>query len=131
VVDITTRQQIELRGFTLESIPEIWEKLRGVDLHSLQTGIDNVRNINGGRYFDNRLLAQARREALEQELDHARLAATLAALSGQSFAVERPPRITPFAFPLWVQHLQGRLSNQPLEARVAHILAELERAADR
>ena len=47
VVDITTRQQIELRGFTLESIPEIWEKLRGVDLHSLQTGIDNVRNING------------------------------------------------------------------------------------
>ena len=47
VLDITTRQQIELRGFTLESIPEIWEKLRGVDLRSLQTGIDNIRNING------------------------------------------------------------------------------------
>ncbi len=47
LLDITTRQQIELRGFTLESVPEIWEKLRGVDLHSLQTGIDNVRNING------------------------------------------------------------------------------------
>src|SRR5215469_10190452 len=47
VIDITTRQQIELRGFTLDSIPEIWEKLRGVDLRSLQTGIDNVRNING------------------------------------------------------------------------------------
>jgi len=28
VVDITTRQQVELRGFTLESVPEIWEKLR-------------------------------------------------------------------------------------------------------
>jgi len=47
VLDITTRQQIELRGFTLDSIPEIWEKLRGVDLRSLQTGIDNIRNING------------------------------------------------------------------------------------
>jgi ferredoxin-nitrite reductase len=47
VVDITTRQQIELRGFRLDSVPEIWEKLRGVDLRSLQTGIDNVRNING------------------------------------------------------------------------------------
>src|SRR5438067_22938 len=47
VVDITTRQQVELRGFTLESVPEIWEKLRGVDLKSLQTGQDNVRNING------------------------------------------------------------------------------------
>src|SRR6202140_820072 len=47
VLDITTRQQIELRGFTLDSIPLIWEKLAGVDLGSLQTGIDNVRNING------------------------------------------------------------------------------------
>jgi ferredoxin-nitrite reductase len=47
VLDITTRQQIELRGFTLDSIPAIWEKLKSVDLRSLQTGIDNVRNING------------------------------------------------------------------------------------
>src|SRR5712692_10536604 len=47
VLDITTRQQIELRGFTIETVPEIWEKLRGVNLHSLQTGMDNVRNING------------------------------------------------------------------------------------
>jgi ferredoxin-nitrite reductase len=47
VLDITTRQQIELRGFALDTVPEIWEKLRGVDLRTLQTGIDNVRNING------------------------------------------------------------------------------------
>lgn len=47
VLDITTRQQIELRGFILESVPAIWEKLQGVDLRTLQTGIDNVRNING------------------------------------------------------------------------------------
>ena len=47
VLDITTRQQIELRGFPLGSVPEIWDRLRGVDLHSLQTGQDNVRNING------------------------------------------------------------------------------------
>ena len=47
VLDITTRQQIELRGFTLDSIPVIWEKLQGVNLGSLQTGIDNVRNNNG------------------------------------------------------------------------------------
>ncbi len=46
-VDITTRQQLELRGFTLPAIPEIFERLRGVDLRTLQTGQDNVRNING------------------------------------------------------------------------------------
>ena len=47
IVDLTTRQQVELRGFTLETVPEILERLRRVDLHSLQTGMDNVRNING------------------------------------------------------------------------------------
>lgn len=46
-IDLTTRQQIELRGYTLGSIPEIWEKLRGVNLRTLQTGQDNVRNLNG------------------------------------------------------------------------------------
>src|SRR5205809_7942959 len=47
MLDITTRQQIELRGYTIESVPEIFERLRGVDLRTLQTGQDNVRNING------------------------------------------------------------------------------------
>jgi ferredoxin-nitrite reductase len=47
VLDLTTRQQIELRGFTLESVEEIWERLRTVNLSSLQTGMDNVRNVNG------------------------------------------------------------------------------------
>src|SRR3989441_3835307 len=46
-LDIPTRQQIELRGYTIESVPEIWRRLRGVDLSTLQTGQDNVRNING------------------------------------------------------------------------------------
>jgi ferredoxin-nitrite reductase len=47
LLDVTTRQQVELRGFTLETVPEIFDRLRRVDLHSLQTGMDNVRNING------------------------------------------------------------------------------------
>jgi ferredoxin-nitrite reductase len=47
VLDLTTRQQIELRGFTLDTVAEIWDRLRSVNLSSLQTGMDNVRNING------------------------------------------------------------------------------------
>jgi len=46
-LDITTRQQIELRGYTLAGIPDIWDTLRGVNLRSLQTGMDNIRNLNG------------------------------------------------------------------------------------
>jgi NAD(P)H-nitrite reductase large subunit len=45
--DITTRQQIQLRGFGIEHVPAIWERLEAVGLVSLQTGQDNVRNVVG------------------------------------------------------------------------------------
>jgi ferredoxin-nitrite reductase len=46
-VDITTRQQIQLRWFKIDHVPEIWDRLEAVGLISLQTGMDNVRNIIG------------------------------------------------------------------------------------
>jgi ferredoxin-nitrite reductase len=46
-VDITTRQQIQLRWFKIEHVPEIWERLKSVGLVSLQTGMDNIRNVVG------------------------------------------------------------------------------------
>ena len=45
--DITTRQQIQLRWFKIEHVPEIWRRLETVDLVSLQTGMDNIRNVVG------------------------------------------------------------------------------------
>ena len=45
--DITTRQQIQLRGFQIEHVPDIWRRLEAVGLVSLQTGMDNIRNIAG------------------------------------------------------------------------------------
>ncbi len=46
-VDLTTRQQVQLRWFTLADVPEIWRRLDEVGLHSMQTGMDNVRGICG------------------------------------------------------------------------------------
>jgi NAD(P)H-dependent nitrite reductase large subunit len=46
-VDLTTRQQVQLRGFGVSDLPHIWERLNAVDLVSLQTGMDNIRNIVG------------------------------------------------------------------------------------
>jgi nitrite reductase (NADH) large subunit len=46
-VDLTTRQQVQLRWFTLADVPEIWRRLDEVGLHSLQTGLDNVRGVCG------------------------------------------------------------------------------------
>ena len=45
--DITTRQQIQLRGFEIAHVPEIWNRLETVGLVSLQTGQDNIRNVVG------------------------------------------------------------------------------------
>src|SRR5262249_49985346 len=45
--DLTTRQQIQMRWFTLADVPEIWRRLEEVGLHSMQTGLDNVRGICG------------------------------------------------------------------------------------
>ncbi|HEX2387179.1 MAG TPA: ferredoxin--nitrite reductase, partial [Candidatus Binatia bacterium] len=46
-IDLTTRQQIQLRWFGIEDVPEIWRRLDGVGLVSLQTGMDNIRNVVG------------------------------------------------------------------------------------
>lgn len=45
--DITTRQNIQLRGIRIEDLPDIFAKLKSVGLTSIQSGMDNVRNLTG------------------------------------------------------------------------------------
>ena len=45
--DITTRQNIQLRGIKLEDIPELFARFQEVGLTSIQSGMDNVRNLTG------------------------------------------------------------------------------------
>ena len=45
--DLTTRQQMQLREFGIDDVPEIWERLHSVGLVSLQTGMDNIRTVIG------------------------------------------------------------------------------------
>ena len=45
--DLTTRQQIQLREFSIEQVPDIWQRLDAVGLISLQTGMDNIRTVVG------------------------------------------------------------------------------------
>jgi len=47
VADVTTRQQVQLRGLTIERIPEVMARLEAAGLTSLQTGMDNIRGIIG------------------------------------------------------------------------------------
>ncbi|MGK7907313.1 MAG: ferredoxin--nitrite reductase [Synechococcus sp.] len=65
--DITTRQNLQLRGIRIEDIPEIFSRLKAVGLTSIQSGMDNVRNItgspvagiDGNELIDTRPLVQA------------------------------------------------------------------------
>ena len=78
----------------------------------------------------NLLLAQADFEALSQELELARLSAALEKIATQQIVIKRPPRFTPFAFPLMVARLREMVSTEKLSGRVARMVAELEAAAD-
>jgi nitrite reductase (NADH) large subunit len=46
-VEITSRQQLQIRWIELSNIPEILEALNSVGLTTLQTGMDNIRNVTG------------------------------------------------------------------------------------
>jgi ferredoxin-nitrite reductase len=67
VGDITTRQNIQLRGIDFADIPNILQALTQVGLTSVQSGMDNVRNITGSpvsgidpdELYDTRSLVQA------------------------------------------------------------------------
>ena len=47
LVDITTRQQVQLRWIRIQDVPQILDRLLEVGLVTLQTGMDNIRNIIG------------------------------------------------------------------------------------
>jgi ferredoxin-nitrite reductase len=47
IADITTRQQIQLRWIQFEHVPSILDELRAAGLVTLQTGMDNIRNVVG------------------------------------------------------------------------------------
>lgn len=46
-IDITTRQNIQIRGIRIEDVPAIFNSLLKAGLTSIQSGMDNVRNITG------------------------------------------------------------------------------------
>jgi len=78
---------------------------------------------------DNRLLAQARQELLDAELDVQRLAATLERLRGQQMSLRPIDQPTPLAFPLMVERFRERLTNEPLAERLQRMVQALEAAA--
>ncbi|MFL6632584.1 MAG: ligase-associated DNA damage response DEXH box helicase [Massilia sp.] len=79
----------------------------------------------------NLLLTQAEREVLEQELELTRLRDTLVELHVRRVAFREVKRATPFGFPLMVERFREKVSTEKLADRVARMVRELEKAAER
>ena len=74
------------------------------------------------------LLEQARREVLEEQLEAQRLQAALERMAACTWRVERIARPGPLAFPLLVERLNSRLSNESVLDRVQRLISEATRA---
>jgi ATP-dependent Lhr-like helicase len=76
---------------------------------------------------DNPLLAQARREVLDRELDLPRLHATLDDLAARRIVFERPRRLTPLALPLIADQMRNALSTEKLADRIARMQLAMQK----
>ncbi len=91
--------------------------------------------ISGSLLFDvfsrheptNRLLSQARNEVLNEQLELPRLKAALDRMGKAEIIHSATPRPTPLAFPLLVERLNSRMSNESLLERIKR----MQRAAMR
>jgi ATP-dependent helicase Lhr and Lhr-like helicase len=74
---------------------------------------------------DHPLLAQAYREVRDQQLQLDRLRAVMDTMAAQECLHVHIPRLTPFAFPLYVERIRSRLSTEKFEQRIARLQREV------
>ncbi|WP_306882572.1 ligase-associated DNA damage response DEXH box helicase [Variovorax boronicumulans] len=77
----------------------------------------------------NKLLLQAEKELLSQELEIGRLRASLERMATQQLVLKPLERPTPFSFPLMVELFREKLSNENVADRIARMVEQLEKAA--
>ena len=79
---------------------------------------------------ENLLLSQSRREVLERQLEFRRLRRALERIQQQPIVMARPASMTPFAFPLWVEHMRAQhVSSEGWTTRVERMVQQLESKA--
>jgi len=74
------------------------------------------------------LLAQARREVRERQLEEDRLRDALGRIQASTLHVIDAPRMTPLSFPIYVDRLRDRISSEKLADRIRRMQDDLEAA---
>ena len=80
---------------------------------------------------DNRLLLQSDQEVLDFQLEISRLTDVLMRIETRSIIMAAPSKVTPLAFPLYVDRLRERVSSETLAQRIRAMTAGLDADADR
>jgi ATP-dependent Lhr-like helicase len=75
---------------------------------------------------ENLLLRQAFDEVLDFQLEITRMQAAFERISTQEIVVTHPEKPTPFAFPILVDSLRERFSNEDIQSRIDNILKSLQ-----
>ncbi len=70
-------------------------------------------------------------EVLTIQLEQSRLMEALNRINKQTLTIKKPPKPTPFAFPIMVDRLRAKLSSEKLEDRVQKMQIQLEKYAQR
>lgn len=70
---------------------------------------------------ENLLIAQAKRESLENQLERGRMLTTLNRLYNSNLFIKQIFRFSPFALPLYIERVSGRISTETLSERIENI----------
>jgi ATP-dependent Lhr-like helicase len=102
---------------------------QGQSARQLQASSGLIYDVFADYDPENLLLRQSLREVLDRRLEAPRLEAALDRMRRDRAVVTTPARPTPFAFPLMVEIFREKLTTEALAARVARMVADLEKAA--
>ena len=95
----------------------------------LQTNSGLLFNVFSDYDPDNLLIRQAYEEVTDLHIDRERLDETMRRINTQKITLKYPPQPTPFAFPIMVDGLRGKLSTEKLVDRVAKMRIQLDKYA--
>lgn len=113
--DIAVISGMVYRGYPGEQVKE----------KHLQSSSSLIFKVLNDYEPDNLLLQQAYEEALEFQLEEGRLRQALERIEAQSIHIQEIEKPSPFCFPIMVDRLRERMSNESLEERVKKMQLEL------
>lgn len=118
------REIARIAGLTFQGYPGAWRTAK-----QLQMSSSLLFEVFTQYDPENLLLTQAQREVLNQQLERTRLVATLEAMAKRTLRLIPTGRLSPLAFPLYVERLRESMSNEKLADRVRHMEIDLEKVA--